>query len=665
MEFSWQKTGGTTTVPRSTTTTKTGTDFSWQKPAPVVQSLEIDDKMGRGEVLGRAAAFQAVPTTGAIASGVAGAKGGALLGSAFGPVGTAVGGVLGAVGGGILGAVITSKAQEKALEIVKGDEWLAKQQQKLAQGRKDQPLTSFAGEVAPQLLTLKPSPKTVVSALKFAQNVLTNPKTASTLLTTPAGKAALDDLINVSIGGTAELGTEAYNQAKEGDFNAVRLIAAGTVGSLINQPNKFGMKIGMKPSGEMEVTPEVGVEPIKPQEFSWTNKPEAPVAETASPDLDPLLQEARKYKSAEEFVRANDLGTAGVKFHITDNPNFQIDKNIIPSDVPAGAGTGKVLSKSEFEKQLLDEVKIFRERGIKTEPEIKRFLEVQRKMYEEAGGGGGLMATRGLEPWLEKGVLSGDRKYVAIIDTSNVPLKDMTLSTRGFGDEIFIQNPQNAKVVRVVPIEEALKIQNQSRLTKSQLTDIWERANKGESATIRPSGLAENLKATAIEKGLEGDFGESPLYEVRKMAPVIKQAADFVVKDPETAMKVARGEASPPDGLLHSEVTAALARKAFLEQDAAMIKRLATDEKVTTLATEAGRTVKGYDTGLSIDPVASVKEVVLAREEGATKRQSHLFKKTPAKDVKKRLLDKGVEEVKKAVKQKKQTWAEFIKDLQC
>jgi len=219
-------------------------------------------------------------------------------------------------------------------------------------------------------------------------------------------------------------------------------------------------------------------------------------------------EEARKYNTAEEFVKGNDLGTAGMKFHITDNPNFKIDPNIIPSDLPAGKATGRVLNELELEKQLQNDAKIFRERGIKTESEIKKYFEVQKDIYKKTGGGGGLMVTRGLEPWLEKNVLSGNRKYVAIIDTTDVPLKDMTRSTRGFGDEIFINNPQNAKVVKVISIEEALKLQEANKFTKSQLTDIWNEANKAIDTTDpRNFGSAEEfvkaIKSEADNYGIK------------------------------------------------------------------------------------------------------------------------------------------------------------------
>ena len=247
----------------------------------VSQPATTEERIGKGQAFVEAAKFQAVPSTAALAGGAAGAKVGATLGTAFGPVGTAIGGVAGAIAGGIGSALLSSKAQQKALEIVKGEKWVRSQEQKLAEARKQQPLATFAGEVAPSLLTMRPSLQTVRNATSLAQSVLTNPKTASKLLSTPAGKAQLDDLINVTVGGAAELGGEVYAQAKEGDFNATRLIAAGAVGTLINQPNRFGVRLGIKPSGEVEFTPNNITPEVTPTRTEVpVEAPTRPVAET-------------------------------------------------------------------------------------------------------------------------------------------------------------------------------------------------------------------------------------------------------------------------------------------------------------------------------------------------------------------------------------------------
>ena len=198
-----------------------------------------------------------------------------------------------------------------------------------------------------------------------------------------------------------------------------------------------------------------------------------------------LIEEAKKYKTAEEFEKAYQKGEIGLQFHITDDPNFKIKTNYIPADVAAGQKAKTVFTKAEFEEQLKKDIAIFKERKIKTDDEIKRYIDKQREMFTNAQEDvygqyhGALQTTKTLEPWVEEGVLSGDRKYVAVINISSVPTSDIAYGTRGFGHELVITNPQNAKVVKVMPIDEALKLSKQETFyTKSQLTDIWNKAQE-------------------------------------------------------------------------------------------------------------------------------------------------------------------------------------------
>jgi len=190
-----------------------------------------------------------------------------------------------------------------------------------------------------------------------------------------------------------------------------------------------------------------------------------------------LLAEAKKYKSAEEFVKAHQDGKTGISFHITDNPNFKIKSDLIPADTP----TGSVIRKTMSEKELLDEmnksIAIFKERNF-DKSFIDNFIKQQTKLAK-GGETGELMVTKDITDWMT-GKLSGDRKFVAIIDTTGNAKK--TTATRGFGNETLIQDPQNSKLIGLYPVKEAKsiinKIKKSEQLTKSQLTDIWKKANK-------------------------------------------------------------------------------------------------------------------------------------------------------------------------------------------
>lgn len=148
-----------------------------------------------------------------------------------------------------------------------------------------------------------------------------------------------------------------------------------------------------------------------------------------------LAAEALKSPSFEDF-EYNFLGQIkhGTYWHITDNPNFTIDPLKGPRDMSSMA-IGKMTP-------------------------------------------GALMVTTHLENWIPA---YPDRKYVAEIDMSAVKPEDYYQVKRGFGNEFYVKNPSKAKVIRVISVEQALKIdryrhgkipQSQEAL-KSFYDNVW------------------------------------------------------------------------------------------------------------------------------------------------------------------------------------------------
>ena len=139
-----------------------------------------------------------------------------------------------------------------------------------------------------------------------------------------------------------------------------------------------------------------------------------------------LAAEALKVDSAKEFEK--DFITQikhGIYWHVTEDPNFQIDPLKGPRDMSSMAnGTMRA---------------------------------------------GAMMVTSHLEYWVEN--YKGLRNYAAEIDMSNVPRNEFYQVNRGFGNEFMIKDASKAKVLRVIPIEEALK---SNRYKRSKLTGSYE-----------------------------------------------------------------------------------------------------------------------------------------------------------------------------------------------
>jgi len=125
-----------------------------------------------------------------------------------------------------------------------------------------------------------------------------------------------------------------------------------------------------------------------------------------------LAAEVLKSSTFEEFEK-NYIGQIkhGTYWHITDNPNFTIDPLKGPRDM-SSMSTGKMTP-------------------------------------------GALMVTSHLENWIPE---YPDRKWVAEIDMSAVDMGDYSQVKRGFGNEFYVKDPSKARVVRVIPVAQALRI---------------------------------------------------------------------------------------------------------------------------------------------------------------------------------------------------------------
>ena len=127
-----------------------------------------------------------------------------------------------------------------------------------------------------------------------------------------------------------------------------------------------------------------------------------------------LAAEALKCNDFEEF-QSEFLGQIkhGTYWHVTDNPNFSIDLNSGPRDRSSMNPTGD-------------------------RPYV-----------------GKLMATSDLEHWAD--YYSSTREYAAELDLSALDPGEYYQVSRGFGNEFFITAPEKVRVLRVLPLEKALR----------------------------------------------------------------------------------------------------------------------------------------------------------------------------------------------------------------
>jgi len=212
--------------------------------------------------------------------------------------------------------------------------------------------------------------------------------------------------------------------------------------------------------------------------------------------LEGLAAEARKCSTFEEFSQDfhRDI-KHGQYWHLTDNPDFQIDLSKGPRDMSS--------------------------------------------MADGAMDAGKLMITSHLENWHayynydREGKKRVSRPYVALIDMSQVPRNAYHQVSRGFGNEFWVEDPSQARVVKVYPLQSALAKSRYYSQTMAKyfssdadLKHLWEvaRGEVGSGAkvaasvilyhgTSEPSWAEEMEEETRLYLAKDYENAESYAYE--------------------------------------------------------------------------------------------------------------------------------------------------------
>jgi len=167
----------------------------------------------------------------------AGAKAGALGGSFAGLPGT----VIGAIGGGLVGGYGAGKLQEAALE-----RFAPEVQQELARAQTDQPVASYLGGFAPNVLALRPS----FGGIKG----LTAPAMGGSREATRT--AFMPAAVNVGANVAGATAGQLVDLAQGGEFSGPRFAADVALGSLFSDPTRIGRRLGLQPLTPEAAAPE-------------------------------------------------------------------------------------------------------------------------------------------------------------------------------------------------------------------------------------------------------------------------------------------------------------------------------------------------------------------------------------------------------------------------
>jgi hypothetical protein len=154
---------------------------------------------------------------------------------------------------------------------------------------------------------------------------------------------------------------------------------------------------------------------------------------------------------------------------------------------------------------------------------------------------------------------------------------------------------------------------------------------KPTSAAKGVSRLATGVEAKAVEAKLTTGFEGKPEYSKIRIADQAHAATDLVASDHARALRVARGEEPPPEGLLPESVFVAVEQHALRTGDVETLRDLATRSTLPGEASGMGQRIRMLGERDSASPVRAIADVTNARRKAAERGRGEDEQKNVAK----------------------------------
>jgi hypothetical protein len=191
---------------------------------------------------------------------------------------------------------------------------------------------------------------------------------------------------------------------------------------------------------------------------------------------------------------------------------------------------------------------------------------------------------------------------------------------------------------------------------KKDATDIWNKTQETPAKLNKPSGVAINIEAKAIEQGmLKKGYKELAEYD----SSTIKEQADLASRyDVKELNKIARGDAPLPRELKPGTVLSIAEDYAKNNQDINLMRDLARSPLVSRISESASEVSlsRMREKGTTID---AMREIIKARQESYKAKTGREYIKDEVAEVK-----KIKEEIKKSLP-KKNEWIDFLSEITC
>lgn len=279
-----------------------------------------------------------------------------------------------------------------------------------------------------------------------------------------------------------------------------------------------------------------------------------------SENVNPLTQEAKKYKSADEFVKNYDGGLI-------------LDRQKINDWISGGPDNTRPVS------ELLG-------------PEGKKFMQENNLpdipvKVQEAGEE--TIGYHAQIQWRGGNKLKDAQINIEISPTEEFGVEDLAgmeknlLHELSHAKQITLNRLGNKKIQGTISEQSAEKHANYAlNKAKSQLTDIWNKANETKAESPKTtSKIAQSINQKAVDAKLTEGFSNVAGYDKINLADQAKRATDLINNNLDEARSIIRGEKPLPEGLKGTALITAMEEQIKANPNADLAYELANSPLIT------------------------------------------------------------------------------------
>lgn len=432
-------------------------------------------------------------------------------------------------------------------------------------------------------------------------------------------------------------------------------------------PAKPEEPVAPAPPAPTPITPEVP--PVAPEAPPVTPTPTPPVVPTAPPvsvppvapevkaipkKLEPLAQEAKKFKTAEEFV--DSIANKLYKLNKRAKGEGVIEYGELGDARIKKGNIWVKVSEKEIKKatNTLSSKELNELYSIKTKI-LKKYGTPTKIFHRFPGGKVGVLFKIGNKDFHLLG-FSKD-----LIDDLTQIFPDMKYSYEDVNNIIRIPNISSElkEGVGSLTKEDFNFLKNISDIkTKSQLTDIWKQAQKAPKvkptpkptpkATPRPSKLQSSVYQR-LKDELPSKLKEDVGYSEIRLKEDARKAVELMEKDKNEAYRVAIGVKAPPEGQTATGVNIAMAEKALTEGNYKLYSELVKNRSLAQ--TRRGQEIVAEKGSITDNSTSRyVKELISSKLDLLGAKYMSGIRKTSTKERALEVIDKEVAKVKEKTK---------------